>query len=1311
MDGVWSSRCCVLQLSLCVCIVVLSANVNTSANAYRYPNDDSFEFFRVPEVVANEHREPDQTDLQTPNPKPPVYTTAQVKKRDTGQEASSFQAFVPDIDINLPTESEHRVEDFSDVFKVYASYKPGIGMAGEGAETSHPKTFGRLFSLSDDISSLLADLIVTPPASPSSLPASQRKPYYEEVLEFESAALSSFFLDGMGEAETKSLCLLLWWELAFLCAFASYELVSSSLILLLKHTTQPDRLTKSRWYGTLADAVRLMESGLCVLFALVEGCLLAQLLPGRTLPPPASSSSEEGPTGGAQDDVSPRSLLAHVLLPPARSQPGFLLFLWAAILCSVVNFFLCRGTSKTAERIEQARAQRAALSLGSKSQPVNRVVRGRGRDEQGAVGDSTARAAAGIPPSVSSGNLRIRQTETKKGETVYIVGPRSWISSPAAVPPNAQGGNVPTALPSETPSSSSSSHVQQQEETEKVGGESELRCRKRGGSGCCPSSSSSSSTLDSSFVSNGDRKSSSFHSPVPTDPDNSHSRPPCASSSSFADRNTPSSSSSRSEHAFAPGKEEKIVEVQGATRGNPPSPSPAPSSSFSFLPSTNPSTSGRVPPMWILVHPLKGYRGSRVRLADGDRIKLGTFEAKVSLPSNSDSSVEGTSTSSCSSRTFPSPSPPGLQELGEASAEEIAMWERDEETETEEGREREGGSSQSSCSSSSSPSTSPSAFISTAPPSSPLSPLWTGSVNIPQEETSNQNGTDKPPTPSLSFSSPSNSPTTPTKKSESSCLPPFTVEVPPRNSLRGDTESDGCEPCCRICLCEELDSDASDEDEKEEEEQEDDKAKTRSKNADCSSCVGSEEHGGHCSPSHADASSSRTPVHHLRDSGSPSSSSPSDNTPGTHEEDVGARAEGEEDVEAKAQEKTKEKERERDPLLRVCSCKGSLGAIHLSCLRRWMRTKLRLPGHPEEEGQEGAAAATRPVCFFWPEKTLQCDLCKSHLPKTLKWHDGQTTPLLAPPELPSPYIVLDVLRRDAHPQGHPRGGPAPHPPGLPDGGAPGQVPGAQARGDPPPPNPRAEEGVGVVGHPVAPPEEAAGNAAPLRQGGGDAGQQIPAGRGVGEDGGGERRVVRQRGEAAEGGGGDRETGPGGGIAGRFFISFARKKRVTLGRGSEADAFVGDLSVSRCHAALIAAVAVLPSSSSASGQSHQKTDKEKEKGVRLEGLFLEDARSRLGTFVAARHPIRLREGETAFLQVQQQIVPVRAASRWDPLCPYGPQLYQRSASGAMEQVPWVTLPTRASEGTAKLLTILQLLLAAVTLPVSAGLSCLLFFGWE
>jgi len=55
-----------------------------------------------------------------------------------------------------------------------------------------------------------------------------------------------------------------------------------------------------------------------------------------------------------------------------------------------------------------------------------------------------------------------------------------------------------------------------------------------------------------------------------------------------------------------------------------------------------------------------------------------------------------------------------------------------------------------------------------------------------------------------------------------------------------------------------------------------------------------------------------------------------------------------------------------NPLFSPCMCAGSMGLIHLECLKEWLKGK--------KVQRQGEVVST----YFW--KNLECELCKQRLP-------------------------------------------------------------------------------------------------------------------------------------------------------------------------------------------------------------------------------------------------------------------------------------------------------------------------------------------
>lgn len=92
-----------------------------------------------------------------------------------------------------------------------------------------------------------------------------------------------------------------------------------------------------------------------------------------------------------------------------------------------------------------------------------------------------------------------------------------------------------------------------------------------------------------------------------------------------------------------------------------------------------------------------------------------------------------------------------------------------------------------------------------------------------------------------------------------------------------------------------------------------------------------------------------------------------------------------------------------DPFISPCLCHGSLLYVHLSCLQHWVKTKLSTLESPNV------------ISINW--KNLNCELCKAHLPFSVK-HAGKEYSLI-PVDTSNfdSYIVLESISKDQQPLG------------------------------------------------------------------------------------------------------------------------------------------------------------------------------------------------------------------------------------------------------------------------------------------------------
>ena len=96
-----------------------------------------------------------------------------------------------------------------------------------------------------------------------------------------------------------------------------------------------------------------------------------------------------------------------------------------------------------------------------------------------------------------------------------------------------------------------------------------------------------------------------------------------------------------------------------------------------------------------------------------------------------------------------------------------------------------------------------------------------------------------------------------------------------------------------------------------------------------------------------------------------------------------------------------EEDPDSDPLFSPCKCTGSMGLIHLSCLKQWLQGK--------KIQRLGEVVST----YFW--KNLECELCKTRFPIEIELKNKQKVvildydfPIFEPDEQPC-YISLESI--------------------------------------------------------------------------------------------------------------------------------------------------------------------------------------------------------------------------------------------------------------------------------------------------------------
>ncbi|KRX04038.1 SMAD/FHA domain [Pseudocohnilembus persalinus] len=88
---------------------------------------------------------------------------------------------------------------------------------------------------------------------------------------------------------------------------------------------------------------------------------------------------------------------------------------------------------------------------------------------------------------------------------------------------------------------------------------------------------------------------------------------------------------------------------------------------------------------------------------------------------------------------------------------------------------------------------------------------------------------------------------------------------------------------------------------------------------------------------------------------------------------------------------------EDNELIRPCKCDGTMGNIHIVCLQKWLKNKLK------------PKVSECAVSFLW--KIFECELCKQPFPNTININGKKFDTVEIPTPEP-PYITLEILSRD-----------------------------------------------------------------------------------------------------------------------------------------------------------------------------------------------------------------------------------------------------------------------------------------------------------
>jgi len=92
-----------------------------------------------------------------------------------------------------------------------------------------------------------------------------------------------------------------------------------------------------------------------------------------------------------------------------------------------------------------------------------------------------------------------------------------------------------------------------------------------------------------------------------------------------------------------------------------------------------------------------------------------------------------------------------------------------------------------------------------------------------------------------------------------------------------------------------------------------------------------------------------------------------------------------------------EEETEEDPLIHPCKCSGTMGLVHLFCLKHWLTCKVACKQHNNS------------CTYSW--KNLQCELCKMRYPHQLEIK-GVICDIIGVAKPENNYVVLEAIGSD-----------------------------------------------------------------------------------------------------------------------------------------------------------------------------------------------------------------------------------------------------------------------------------------------------------
>jgi hypothetical protein len=95
-----------------------------------------------------------------------------------------------------------------------------------------------------------------------------------------------------------------------------------------------------------------------------------------------------------------------------------------------------------------------------------------------------------------------------------------------------------------------------------------------------------------------------------------------------------------------------------------------------------------------------------------------------------------------------------------------------------------------------------------------------------------------------------------------------------------------------------------------------------------------------------------------------------------------------------------EMDTDTNPLINPCMCKGTMGFLHIDCMKHWLNTKKTVKDYNEN------------TCIIYTWKIISCELCKSPYPHTIHFKDKSVCILEYDEPENEPYIIFESYPKE-----------------------------------------------------------------------------------------------------------------------------------------------------------------------------------------------------------------------------------------------------------------------------------------------------------